>query len=324
MGTAKRGRVIRDTTAGDGLVFVDGKQYLLRLESMWKSEFAPKVNMLVDLEFDERGRLTSARAAPVEASAADQTARVVSAAKGATRQLAQDAQETAAPVLARLAQSIGYPTLAAMVALLLGWFYFSVASLTLGTAGRVGVTFYQALKFLNGEGLTGVMAAMQGGGGGILGLVCFLCCIGGLLPWLWRDRRANFGMLAPLIFMVIVALLLRSRVAAQISGLQDTVTQFGSVGGAHARDAAAQMAAGMSAQIRNSISIDFGAWLSLAASLFLAWRGVERIRAGAPPDREADPDGDEQLGPRGIPAQGSNAIKSRVGAASGRSPSQSP
>ena len=59
--TIKRGRILRDTTTGEGLVFVDGNQHAFRLEGMWKSEYAPKVNMTVDVEFDDAGRLVALR-----------------------------------------------------------------------------------------------------------------------------------------------------------------------------------------------------------------------------------------------------------------------
>ena len=88
MGQIRRGRILRDTAAGNGLVFVDGKQYLFRLEGMWRSEFAPTVNMLVDVEFDERGQLIALRSAPVEAVAAEQTTQAFNAAKASTRTLA--------------------------------------------------------------------------------------------------------------------------------------------------------------------------------------------------------------------------------------------
>lgn len=286
MGRIRRGRILRDTSAGNGLVFVDGKQYPFRLEGMWKSEFAPKINMLVDVEFDDRGQPIALRTAPVQAAAAEQTTQAFNAAKASTRRLAQDVRADTAPALLQHAQALGYATLVALAALLLGWFYFSVASIDLGAGGRLATTFYQVLKLLN---VRGIQDLIGGGGAGIYGLLCFLCVAGVLLPLVWRDRRANYALLAPLIFMVLIGLLARHKVVVQMNQLEQATTQFttqaGALGDPRARQFASQFAGQMVQKARGSFSLDFGAWLSLAAGLYLAWRGIRKA--------QVDPDDDE-------------------------------
>jgi len=280
MGSIRRGRILRDTAVSDGLVFVDGKQYPFRLEGTWKSEFAPKVNMLVDAEFDDQGQLVAVRTASAEAVAAARTAQACNVAKATTRTIARDVRSDALPAVAQQAQAIGYPTLAAAVALLLGWFYFSVASVDIGAGGRLAVTFYQVLRFLNVHSIQDLMGV--GGGAGIWGLMCFLCCGGVALPWLWHDRRASYGMVAPLVFMVLVGILVRHKLSSQLSGFEQAASQFGSFGDAHTRQAAAQFASNAVTEFRHRLSLDFGVWLSSAASLFLAWRGMRQVtRDGA-------------------------------------------
>jgi hypothetical protein len=324
MGRVIRGRILRDTAIRDGLVFVDGKQYLFQLENMWKSEFAPKINMLVDVEFDERGRVVALRAAPVEDAAADHADQAVRATRAATRKLAQEVQSDALPAVVQYAQAIGYPTLLAMAGLLLGWFYFSAASLNIGTAGRIGVTFYQVLRFLNFQGAVGVLAVPNSGAStGLYGFVCILCCLGMVLPWLWRDRRASYAMLAPLAFMVLVGLLVRSKVLAQLAGYQHAISQFGSFGGTQAREITHQLADRMATRMRNSISLDFGAWLSLAASLYLGWRGVKLAKSTVETDMEREPRDRGKNDTRGTPTQRTGGTKAgvNVGPASPHPPS---
>jgi len=301
MGSTRRGRILRDTSRGDGLVFVDGKQYLFRLEGMWKSEFAPKVNMLVDVAFDDAGRLTALRSAPVEAVAAEQTAQALSAAKATTRTLAEDVRSDAVPALVQYAQAIGYPTLVAIAALLLGWFYFSYFSMAVGVGGRLGVTFYGALKFLN---IRGIQDLVSGGSAGIYGLLCLLCCGAVLLPWLWRDRRANYAMLAPLVFMLLASFLIHHKFSGQMSDLQSSASQFGPAGDPRMRQFAAQFANSMVVQLRNSISLGFGAYLSLAACLYLAWRGTRRAMLGDDEDGTDSRAEVESPGARRPPASG--------------------
>ena len=299
MGQIRRGRILRDTAAGNGLVFVDGKQYLFRLEGMWRSEFAPTVNALVDVEFDERGQLIALRSAPVEAVAAEQTTQAFNAAKASTRTLAHDVRSDALPAMVQHAQAIGYPTLIALAALLLGWFYFSAVSMSLGSGGRLAATFYQLLKLLN---VRGIQDLAGGGGAGIYGLICFVCCGAVLLPRVWHDRRVHYALLAPLVFMVVIGLLVRHKFAVQMSGFEDAASQFGSQAGSlgdpRARQFASQFADRIVAQARNSISIDFGAWLSLAAGIYLAWQGIRQ--AG----RDHDNDDEPQTAGEGRPRNG--------------------
>lgn len=45
MAVTKKGGVLRDTSGGEGLVFVEGNQYAFQLEGIWRSEYAPRTNM---------------------------------------------------------------------------------------------------------------------------------------------------------------------------------------------------------------------------------------------------------------------------------------
>ena len=88
----KRGKVLRDTTLGPGLLMVEGQQYRFSLEHVWKSEVPPKPGMAVDVEVDTKGVVHSINVVPGS-------------------QLAQEQAETTqvGPLVARL----GIPTIAA-------------------------------------------------------------------------------------------------------------------------------------------------------------------------------------------------------------------
>ena len=51
----KRGRILRDTNVGPGLLTVEGKQYSFLLEGMWRSEVPPRCGMVVDVGFNGAG-----------------------------------------------------------------------------------------------------------------------------------------------------------------------------------------------------------------------------------------------------------------------------
>src|SRR5208282_313330 len=55
----KRGKILRDTSAGNGLVVVDGQQYPFMLEGIWRSAVPPAVGMTVDAEFNDAGQIVS-------------------------------------------------------------------------------------------------------------------------------------------------------------------------------------------------------------------------------------------------------------------------
>ena len=250
--TIKRGRILRDTTTGEGLVFVDGNQHAFRLEGMWKSEYAPKVNMTVDVEFDDAGRLA---------------AQAIGAAQEKAKQVAAEFQAKGLPVIQQYAKHIGYPVLGALFAVILGWFFLPAISAELGFLGKNSVTFYQGLKFLNSGGV----AAMGGGSAGIYGLLCFAALLAVLLPYVWKHPRAGYAMASPLVLMLLVLLISWMKMNEQFEAGQQAAGAFG---GAEYQQMAKQMADQAAAEMRKAISIGFGAYLAFAGAIYLAWRGI--------------------------------------------------
>ena len=61
---AKRGRIVRDPTAGAGLVMVHGRQHSFGLEGVWRSDALPRPGVVVDVEFDDAGRVVAMMAVP--------------------------------------------------------------------------------------------------------------------------------------------------------------------------------------------------------------------------------------------------------------------
>ena len=284
MNAMKKGRILRDTSVKDGLVLVEKQQYLFRLEGMWKGDVAPRVNMLVDVEFNERGQLVGLQPASVPDAAVEQASRAIDAARDTAKRIADDAKSEGVPLLMQKAQAIGYPTLAAVAALLLGWFYFAAATMNVGGGGKLSLTFFQVLKLLNIEGVQDLMNLAGGGGGGLYGLLCFAALLAVLLPWLSRDRRAGFGMMAPLAFMLVIAIVAHFKMKAGADSLQQAASSVGAHGGPQGRDMATQFANQVVTQARASMAIGWGAWLALLGSLYLAWRGWRTV-AGADPQR---------------------------------------
>ncbi|MBV6416861.1 MAG: hypothetical protein CMLOHMNK_01479 [Steroidobacteraceae bacterium] len=250
----KRGRILRDTSAGDGLVFVDGKQYTFRLEGMWQSGVAPKANMAVDVDFDDAGGVVALRTVSTSGLAGEQAAQALGAAQESAKQFAAEFQAKGLPVLQEYAKRIGYPVLGALLALIIGWFFLPAVSADLGFMGKNSVTFWQGLKFLNSGG----MAAMGGGSTGIYGLLCFVSLLAVFLPQVWSHPRAAFGMAAPLALMLLVLIIAWSKMPDVPEGAEE-----------------------FAAEMRKAVSLGFGTYLAFAAGIYLAWRGVRGARSQA-------------------------------------------
>ncbi len=279
----KRGRILRDTQAGDGLVTIEGQQYTFRLEGIWRSEFAPRVNGVVEAEFDEQGNLVSLRGLDASTLAGEQATQALGAAQVAAKKLASDFQSQGLPLIRQHAQRIGYPTLAGFAAVVLGWFFLPFLSAEIPFGPDISATFHQTLKLSNAVADSAGMEALAGsldrhgavrGSAGLLGLLCFVALAAVFLPQIWRDRRAAWGLFAPLAVFVLALAVMYWRVSSLASAGLDAAAEFG---GAEYRQMAKEMAREAAAQMREAISIGSGLWLSLAGVLLLAWVGRKSL-----------------------------------------------
>lgn len=275
MSTIKRGRILRDTSTGEGLVFVDGAQHAFRLEGMWRSEYAPKVNMTVDVEFDDQGQVVSLRAVTGGAIAGEQASQALDAAGAAAKKMAAEFQSKGLPVLQEWAQKVGYGKLGAFVALVVAWFWLPIVSVKLGFLGDGSISFYDSLKLLNNGG----MAMGGGGGAGFYGLLVFLALLAVWLPQVWKDARASYGMMAPLVLMVLVVLISWFKANSQMSEAREAMGQFAN--DPQFRQMAEEMAAQARKEMWKAVSFGFGLYVSIAAALYLAWLGFRGTRTPA-------------------------------------------
>jgi len=187
---AKRGRIMRDPTAGAGLVIVQGRQHAFGIEGVWRSDALPRPGTVVDVEFDAAGRVVAMLAVP-EARLA--------------REQAEAAIALATTKGAGLVARLGLPQLMAFALLLLAWFWLAAVGVDAQFAGQAKVTLWQAVGALNaGESLAAVRGAPMRSAG-LYGIATFICLAGPLLVLIWNDRRAHLAALLPLAFMLAIA-----------------------------------------------------------------------------------------------------------------------
>lgn len=253
----KRGKVLRSTDAGPGLLIVDGQQYAFQLEGMWKSEVSPRSGMVVDVEFEQYGKIHA-----VYAIAESQVAR--EQAEAALTVARQKSSDLASSLVARF----GLPSLAAAGLLVIGWVFLSAASIQT-PLGRLDFTFWQMLGFLNSS--NSFEAFMQGSrnqpSAGFYGFLALVAIAGPFLRYFWKDKRAALAGLLPLLFMAVIGLMIRSNIENSLGG---GVTGPMAAAVKQMRD-----------EVMAAISIGFGVYLSGLVSLYFAVLAARQFRAVA-------------------------------------------
>ncbi len=260
----KRGKILRDTSAGNGLIVVDGQQYPFMLEGTWRSEVPPAVGMTVDAEFNDAGQIVSLRVVQDSQLTKEQAQAALMAAKG-----------KGAEMFSGIVARVGAVNLIALLVLLIGWLFLSAVSIQ-SPMGNMSFTFWQLLGFINAKSALDV--AMQAGTGsastGIYGFLAFVCLVGPFVRYFWKDKLAVLGGVLPLLFMLIVGLIAHSSLspAAALGGT-----------GIDPND---PMVKEMTQQVSQAISIGVGVYLSVLACLYFAAMGVKDFlaaRAGTAP-----------------------------------------
>ncbi len=252
---ARRGKILRDTNAGPGLLVVEGTQYPFTLEAHWRGEIPPKVGMVVDVDLGVGGAVASVR--PVAES---------QLAKEQADQAMQAIKEKGGAVAGAMVARFGMRDLVALGALLVGWFVLKAGSFEGGLMGSLTFTFWQVLGYVNSGAESIARRATGGGAGvGIYGLVAVAALAGPFLHHFWKDRKAHLAGLLPLLLMLFV-------LWRVFSGIGDTGGQAMSMFG----EEGAQMAEEMRREMRDAVSLGLGFYVSIAASAYFAFTSMRR------------------------------------------------
>lgn len=262
----KRGKILRDTSGGAGLLMIEGQQFPFTLEGMWQSEQAPRTGMTVEAQFADDG--TIAGLAPVSDAqlAREQSELALAAARAKGGALASG-------LVARL----GVPTLAALAALAAGWFALNTVVVNVGPQFSLGLSFWKLLGILNAP--MGLLSSLNGGGGGsagMYGLFAVLALLAPAAPHVWNDRRAHLGGLMPLVWMLFIAFMFYNGIGSAVSDARGAAASFG---GAAAGDMVAGMQQSMLREAMRAISLGVGFYLALAASVYFAVTGAIKFLA---------------------------------------------
>jgi hypothetical protein len=251
----KRGKILRDTGAGPGILMVEGRQYPFFLEEVWRSEEAPRVGMVTDVDFNDHDEVVAVTAVPESQLAREQAEIAMAAAK-----------ERGAALASGAVAKFGVPSLIAAAVLVIGWFMLPAASVEVPFGGNIHVTFWHILGLLNSGNIAASMATGTSPSSGIYGLLGVVAIAGPFVHHFWKDKRAVLGGLLPLVFMLLVALMVRSALDGAMGG--GTEGAFGEF----AREARAEA--------MKAISVGSGVYVALVASLYFAMVGAKKFLAG--------------------------------------------
>lgn len=256
----RRGTILRDTSAGPGLLVVNGTQYPFELAGVWRSDIPPRIGMVVDVEVDDTGQVTLVTAVPESVLAREKADQAMAAVK-----------ERGGAMAGAMVSRFGRNDLVALGLLIIGWFILTAGSFGGGLLGEMEFTFWQVLGYLN-SGAESLMRRATGGGSGtgIWGIVAIAALAGPFVHHFWKDRRAHLGGALPLALMLVAIIIL--------------FNQVGSVGreaeGFFGPDAGAMMAE-MRREVRSAISFGLGTYLSIPVGLYFAGSGIKRYLAGS-------------------------------------------
>lgn len=245
----KRGKVLRDPYAGPGLVMIEGQQYRFSLQGIWKSASPPKPGVVVDVDLDRNFEIVAITAVSEWQLAKEQ----------------ETAREKEQRSLIQLIPRFGRANLAAGGLLVLGWFFLTSLSLQVPLLGKLEFTFWQILSVLDSHRALEAMERGVSPSTGIYGLLAVVALAAGLVHHFWQDKRAALGGLAPLVFMGIIGILVRSQLQ---SG-------FGAeLGGAYSAVAGPAQAEAM-----RGLSLGLGAYISVLVSVYFAAVGIKQFLA---------------------------------------------
>lgn len=262
----KRGRVLRDANAGDGLISCEGKQYPFNLESNWDCDLTPTPNMVVDIEFDSDGKLVAAWAVDEKELAKEQASLLIN-----------ETKQKAVAFYAQTEGLVGRPVLAATLALIVGWFMLNTLVIDIGfTKQTLAFNFWQLLGIVNN---TDNMQALMAGGfteasKGIYGLLCIAAIAGPFLFVFWKHPLAHLGNCLALALVLIALGSVYMSVHEQVEASRQALGAFGGAKAQSFADKAMEEAMKM-------FKVGLGAYVWALASLYLAYVGVSKYLVSA-------------------------------------------
>jgi hypothetical protein len=255
----KRGKILRGTEAGLGLLSVEGQEIQFGLRDEWRGATPPTPGMGVQIDFARDSNVISIT--PLSDS---------QLAKEQAEAMAIAAREKGKVIASAAISKFGVPTLLATGLLMIGWFFLSAVNIQT-FMGRLGLTFWQLLGFLNsGSPFEAMMQGRSGASAGFYGFLAIVALAGPYVPYFWKDKRANLCGVLPLVFMLMVWMVLRSSINSSMGA--DVSGPLGDMARQARQEAMQAVSLGLGSYLSGLVSLYF---TGLAAKKFLLAKAVE-------------------------------------------------
>lgn len=257
-----RGKVLRDTAAGKGIISSAGIKHEFDLAGAWKSDVAPEVGMVVNFELDDDGNLAFAEAVDEKILAKEQAEIAIAGMK-----------EHGSAALAGLVSKVGKEKLIALGILIISWFFLRTFYMQFDRYATPGMTFWQMLGMVNTPG--NMVEHLQQSGNYEKGLLGILAIIGIAGPLAYQYIKSPYVHL-----LGCIPLMLMTWVGYSVySGIHDVGNSMvahtsGLLTMAKSQDILKAMAEGVVNETLNAIKFSLGFYLATASSIYLALRGL--------------------------------------------------
>ena len=260
-----RGRILRDTNNGTGLLSVGGRQVPFSLEANWRGNIAPAIQMHVDVVLDEIGNAVTVMPISDKDIAQEKL-------KAFSGDLSSKIQGHI-PLMKSYAGAVGAPILVATGLLFTSWLWLSLISVRVSASVSQSVTMFDALGFINMGGNLESFGQRSSGSSGIYGFICVLAMLAPLAPTFIKHRYINLCYFEPLIFSLAFSVIAFFKLRSYANVARESMGAFG--GSAQMNN----MMNAMMDQIMAAVSIGMGAYLSIAVALYLAVHGAIKLLA---------------------------------------------
>lgn len=253
-----RGKILRDTNSGSGLLSANGVRYEFTLEGEWKSDTPPVVGMVVEFELGDDEKIKSVNAVSDNQLAKEQADLALKAAKEKGQALFKEASAR-----------VGTPVLIAWAAVAISWFFLSVISISVSASNNVGITFWNLLGVINNSSNLSYLGGGSTGDKGIYALLAIAALVGPAISQFWKHPLALLGNCLPFLLMAIVAGMIYMSVHDAASEAQQAASMFG---GANASAIIDKIISNM----LKAIHIGIGGGIAGIAALYLAFVGAKQ------------------------------------------------
>jgi hypothetical protein len=255
-----RGKIIHYNAGdGKGLILAEERQIAFGI-GQWSSEIGPAVNQTVELSLDEDDSPSRITIVDAQTLAKEKISQFASMGGDHSQQAAIQGKAVFAQVVSRMGKVLAI----VCAVLFIAWFFLPALSINAGFGEAKNFTVSEIL----GVNLSPIGVVSSFGFWSFLGLVAVV------LPWLAPRLQARWAPLlntAPLLMILMAYIHVRLQIQSLVS---NALGAAGEMGGAEAQSMINGAMDQMSSTVGNAVSLDFGFWVVVILSLYLAVIGL--------------------------------------------------